>query len=109
QPSQGLLKFTQVVQIRNSSDRLYVGSLPVDETRNITVEMPLPIGAVVAEIIQGDQFLVDRSAFTITDTRPILPNEDHLIVVTYMMPYESDAVMDFPIKYRFNGELRVLV
>ncbi|MDX2078109.1 MAG: cytochrome c [bacterium] len=109
QPSQGLLRFTQVVQILNSSDRLYVGTVPVDDTRNITIEMPLPIGAVVTEIIQSDQFLVDNSAFKITDTRPILPNQDHLIVVTYMMPYENDAVMDFPVQNRFNGEIRVLV
>jgi mono/diheme cytochrome c family protein len=109
QPSQGLLQFTQVVQIRNTSDRLYVGNTPVVEGINATVVLPLPVGAAVVGLEQNEQFVVDQTTFTITDTRPILPNEDHLIIVTYLMPYEQDAVIEFPVEHRFVGQLRLLI
>lgn len=109
QPSQGLLQFIQVVQIRNNSDRLYVGHTPVVDDINATVVLPLPVGAAVVRLEQNEQFLVDQTTFTITDTRPIFPNEYHLIIVTYLMPYEQDAVIEFPVEHRFVGQLRLLI
>ncbi|PJF29709.1 MAG: hypothetical protein CUN52_06980 [Phototrophicales bacterium] len=119
QPTNGVLGFTQVMQIRNNSDKLHIGSIPIGDNRNATIEMTVPVGALITEAfvllnnellpMREGSFLVDNSTFNIRYTEPLFPNFDYLVVVNYLMPYEQDAVMEFPVWHRFDGEMRLLI
>lgn len=119
QPTEGVLGFTQVIQFRNQSDRMYIGNTQLEDGRRITLDLTVPVGALVTELLvmvgnqavgsSDDSFIVDTSMFSVRYTDPIYPGQDYLLVMNYFMPYEQDAVMEFPIGHRFIGELRILV
>jgi hypothetical protein len=118
QPTEGVLGFTQVIQFRNQSDRMYLGDTQLEDGRRVTLDLSVPVGALVTELLVmvGNQpvgssdasFIVDTSTFSVRYTDPIYPGQDYLFIMNYVMPYEQDAVMEFPIGHRFIGEMRIL-
>jgi len=119
QPTQGVLGFTQVMQFSNQSDRLYLGTNPLEDGRSITLDLTLPVGALVTDVMvllgqepvgaDDDSFIIDTSTFKLQYTEPIFPAQNYLLIINYVMPYEQDAVLEFPIGHRFIGEFRLLV
>lgn len=119
QPTQGVLGFTQVMQFSNQSDRLYLGTNPLEDGRSITLDLTLPVGALVTDVLvmlgeepvgaDDGSFIIDTSTFKLQYTEPIFPAQNYLLIINYVMPYEQDAVMEFPIGHRFIGEFRILV
>ncbi len=118
-PTQGVLGFTQVVQVRNQSNRLYIGGIPTVNDLTATFELTLPVGALVTETLvmlnneiapmRPSSFVVDNSTFKVQYTEAIFPDLDYLFVINYLMPYEQDAVMEFPVWHRFDGDMRLLI
>lgn len=118
-PTQGVLGFTQVVQVRNRSNRLYIGGIPTVNNLTATFELTLPVGALVMETLvmlnnevapmRQSSFVVDNSTFKVQYTEAIFPDLDYLFVINYVMPYEQDAVMEFPVWHRFDGDMRLLI
>ena len=118
-PTQGVLGFTQVVQVRNRSNRLYIGGIPTVNDLTATFELTLPVGALVMETLvmlnndvapmRQSSFVVDNSTFKVQYTEAIFPDLDYLFVINYVMPYEQDAVMEFPVWHRFEGDMRLLI
>lgn len=118
-PTQGVLGFTQVVQVRNQSNRLYIGGIPTVNNLTASFELTLPVGALVMETLvmlnnevapmRPSSFVVDNSAFKVQYTEAIFPDLDYLFVINYVMPYEQDAVMEFPVWHRFVGDMRLLI
>ncbi|MCL4254618.1 MAG: hypothetical protein KJ043_12680, partial [Anaerolineae bacterium] len=118
-PTQGVLGFTQVVQVRNQSNRLYIGGIPTVNNLTASFELTLPVGALVTETLvmlnnevapmRPSSFVVDNSTFKVQYTEAIFPDLDYLFVINYVMPYEQDAVMEFPVWHRFVGDMRLLI
>jgi len=78
--------------------------------RTPSVKIDLPIGAVVVPtFINAERYIIDEENFTITDTRAILPGQQHAVSLTYLVPYETGAVIDYPVNYPLDGAVIVLI
>jgi hypothetical protein len=105
----GMLKMTQMMRYRNTSDRLYVGERTLADGQQVVLDVSLPIGAAVVELESADRLLIDEDNFLLIDTRPVLPGNDHFIYVVYLLPYTDAAIIDFPADYDLDGPVHVLV
>lgn len=106
------LQVLEVVVFRNNSDRLYSQNTPVDAEGRIfgSVVLDLPPGAIIAGFGSApERYIVDETTFTVTDTQPVFPNDEHVLQVVYFLPFERAAIIEHPIRYALNGAVRLLV
>lgn len=105
------LEILQSVRIRNASDRMFVSTVPVDAEANVfaTVALTLPVGAAVVGFDNERRYINLAEETSVIDTLPVLPGEDHRLILTYVVPYTDGAVIDFPVLYPLQGPVRVLV
>ncbi|MFN8560163.1 MAG: hypothetical protein U0703_00650 [Anaerolineae bacterium] len=72
--------------------------------------MTLPPGAVVAGFPDNqDRYVVDQDNFTVYDTIPVLPGEEHIVQLIYLIPYNGDAIIEQPVNYTVDGPVRLLL
>ncbi len=105
-----IIQITQIMNFRNTSDLLYSQNDPIDDARFASVTIPLPAGAEVqgtANELQRYTRSEDGSA--LIDTRPVYPNEDHIIHITYTLPFEGSADFEIPLNYALNGSVQILL
>ena len=90
----GLL-ITQIITYRNGSDRLYTSGRGFDDGREASLLLQFPAGARVMSGDENGRFVLieDLEAVpdSLIDTLPVLPGDDHEIIVEYFLPY-VDAV-----------------
>lgn len=104
------IQVTQVLNLTNTSDRAFTSSETTDDGRPISVVISLPPGAVIASLGGGDsRYVVAQDRFALLDTAMVLPGEDHLINVVYLIPYGGGAIIEQPINYALSGPVRLLV
>ena len=108
------LRVVQLMRFRNNSDQLFVGAGILADGRAATLGISLPIGAVVVELENNsgfvfDDFVIDETNFTITDTHPVPPGDEYFIYATYLLPYRDAAIIEYPVTYPLAGPVRVLV
>jgi hypothetical protein len=104
------LEVRQVVRFRNSSDRLFTTTSATGDGRFASVLVTLPPGAQVVNFDNPARYIVSQQDFTVLDTTPVLPGNDHLVVVVYVLPYDgSPALIEQAMNYPFDGEARLLV
>jgi mono/diheme cytochrome c family protein len=104
------LEFLQVIRFRNNSDRLFTTTLNVGESGFASVVVQLPPGSVVLGLQGGeDRYVVLQEQSTIVDTLPVLPNEDHLMQLLYLVPYSRGAIIDQQVNYGLDGPVRILI
>lgn len=109
-PAPSVMQINQEVVFTNTSDRLFIGDEALPDGRTPSVTVDLPIGAVVVPtFINEDRYIIDEENFTITDTRAILPGQQHAVSLTYLVPYETGAVIDYPVNYPLDGAVIVLI
>ncbi len=103
------LEVAQVMTLTNTSDRAFSSSQTTEDGRNISVVISLPPGAIVAGLPDEQRYVVAAEQFAVLDTVPVLPGEDHLIQLVYLIPYENDAIIEQPLNYALNGAVRLLI
>jgi mono/diheme cytochrome c family protein len=104
------LEITQVFTLRNGSDRAYTTTQTTPDGRFVSLVMALPPGAVVVGFPDGEErYVVTQDQYSILDTLPILPGDEHVVAVVYIIPYSNGAIIDQPVNYAFSGPVRVLV
>jgi mono/diheme cytochrome c family protein len=104
------LQVAQVMIIKNSSDRLFTSNNQVRENQFASVVITLPPGAIVLGFPDNQQrYIVSEDQKTVIDTAPVLPNEDHVIQIIYLVPYETSAIIEQPINYALEGPVRLLI
>lgn len=109
-PRGTLLEVTYEVDYINNSDRLYVSGEEIEEGVNKSVEFALPVGAVVSQVVDQSRYVIDdEEAFTVTDTRSIVPGITNRLQMIYLLPYERGAVVEFPTNYDYNGTFLLLI
>jgi mono/diheme cytochrome c family protein len=103
----------QVVEktiFHNSSDRLYTTDRAFDATRKISVIVALPPGAVVTGFPGNpERFSVAQDNSLVVDSVPVMPGEDHEVQFSYFLPYKDGAVLEFPVYYNTQGDLRLWI
>ncbi|MBC7809607.1 MAG: hypothetical protein H7175_00575, partial [Burkholderiales bacterium] len=107
------LQVAQVINFRNTSDRLFTSSQPVPEGPYPSVHIVLPPGAVILGFPEGQsRYVTSSDQSTIIDSVPVVPGEDHVIQVVYLVPYADEAggaIIDQPFDYAVNGPIRLLL
>ncbi len=90
----GLL-ITQIITYRNGSDRLYTSGRGFDDGREASLLLQFPAGASAMSGDENGRFVLieDMEAIpnSLIDTLPVLPGDDHEIIVEYFLPF-VDAV-----------------
>ncbi|MBL8155165.1 MAG: carboxypeptidase regulatory-like domain-containing protein [Anaerolineae bacterium] len=104
------LEVRQVFRVRNSSDRIYTTSQDLGSLRFVSLVMSLPPGAQVISFDNAARYVVSQENFSIVDTAPVLPGDDNLVIVVYILPYTGQpALIEQPVNYAFDGQARVLI
>ncbi len=104
------MEVAQVFNIKNTSDRAYLTSNTTSDGRQISVVTTLPPGAVVVGFSNNQQrYVVDQANFTVLDTVPVVPGEDHTVQIVYLVPYKADAIIEQPMNYAVSGPVRLLL
>ncbi|MBE0690125.1 MAG: c-type cytochrome, partial [Anaerolineae bacterium] len=104
------LEITQVFTLRNKSDRAYTTSQATSHGRTLSVVISLPPGSVIWGFPDNaDRYVAIQEQFAVADTLPVLPGEDHVVAVVYIIPYENGAIIEQPLNYAFAGVARVLL
>lgn len=104
------LQMTQVILFENTSDRLYTTSQALEDGRFASVAVSLPPGGVVVGFgAEQDRYLFVAEDSLVVDTAPVLPGEEHLVQLTYFVPYQRGAVIEQPVNYVLDGAVRVLI
>lgn len=83
---------SEIVVVRNSSDRTYVGEKEVQAGIRETLHLPLPAGAMELQIVDGlieSRILPVQDGFV--DTMPIYPGDSQRIF-QYLIPTQGDAI-----------------
>ncbi len=109
QPSNNrFLEMVELVYFINTSDKLYVGENAIPGEPLETMQFNLPPGAVVT-LVDNSRYMVDQENFVVTDMFPIPPGVEQLFAISYLMPYDHGAIIEYPINQAFNGPMRLLI
>lgn len=104
------LEVRQVLRFNNTSDRLYTSSTDLGGGRFGSVLVALPPGAQVVSLDNQTRYIVSTRDFTVLDTAPILPGDEHVIILAYIIPYDGTAALiEQPLNYPFTGQAQLLV
>jgi mono/diheme cytochrome c family protein len=105
-----ILQITQIMNFRNTSDRFYSQNNPVDDARFGSVTIPLPPGAQVQGTANELQrYIRSEDGSALIDTRPVYPGEDHIVHLTYTLPFDGSADIEMPLNYSFDGSIQILL
>lgn len=103
------MEVQQTFVLRNGSDRAYTTSQETGDGRFLSVVVSLPPGAQVLGFDVPTRYIVDEARFAVADTLPVLPGRDHVLTLSYLLPYDAaGAVIEQPLHYRLDGDLRLL-
>ncbi|MEO8396696.1 MAG: cytochrome c, partial [Chloroflexota bacterium] len=102
------LQVAQVFNFTNTSDRAFTSSQKASNGDAISVAITLPPGAVVFPD-NSNRYVVDADKFTVFDTVPVLPKEQHLVQIVYLIQYDDDAIIEQPMNYALSGPVRLLM
>lgn len=103
------MEVQQTFIVHNTSDRAYTTSQAAGDNRFLGVVVSLPPGAQPLGFDSPARYVVDEARFAVADTLPVLPGRDHALTLSYLLPYDAaGAVIEQPLHYRFDGQLRLL-
>jgi len=104
------LEIVQVFSFRNTSDRAFSTSQIAENGRPISVVISLPPGAVITGFSDSEaRYVVLPEQFLLVDTAPVMPGEEHIVQVIYIVQYAQDAIIEQPMQYALNGPARLLI
>lgn len=108
-PVADVLEVHQEILFTNVSDRVYTTENEIRDGRFASVEIALPVGAVLAGLPSESRFVYNEETFTVTDTLGVLPGSDHRIELFYFVPYDNSAIIEYPVQYNLRGPVLTVV
>jgi mono/diheme cytochrome c family protein len=99
----------QLYQVLNTSDRLYTSLERGTDGQYSAVEIALPPGAVVLGFDDERAYTIADDGSRVYDMRPLLPNEQRLTVVSYLLEYTGAIEVEYPLYYALDGQVRFLL
>ncbi len=104
------LEVRQVLHFHNSSDRLFTTSKDLGDGRFGSVLISLPPGAQVVSLDNQTRYIVSPRDFSVLDTTAVLPGDEHVVIIAYIIPYDGKAALiEQPMNYPFEGQVRLVV
>ncbi len=82
---------------------------PEGQDIRISLLVSLPIGAVMLDAPEQNDFIPVPEQFALIDTRPVYPGE-HFVETSYFIPYEGQPqTIDIRLNNQFTGEVSFIV
>jgi hypothetical protein len=104
------LEVRQVFQFRNHSDRLFTSSSDLGNGKFASVAITLPPGSQIVSFDNPDRYVALQEQYSVVDTSPVFPGDDHQMVVVYLLPYDGQpALLEQAFAYPFEGQARLLI
>lgn len=103
------LEVLHVTRFRNDSDRAFTSNEPLDGGGYPSVLVSLPVGASVLGFDNQGRYFVLEEDFAYMDTAMVRPGAEHFTTVSYVLPYEDDAIIEYPVNYDMEGISRILI
>ncbi|MBK9125796.1 MAG: cytochrome c [Chloroflexi bacterium] len=105
----GTLEVLLVTQIENLSDKVYRQATFVQPNRYGVVPIQLPAGAVPIGL-DSQRYIWDQASSTVIDTLPVVPGTDHIIHVSYVMPFdEGGTTLTFNVDYPMTNQPELML
>ncbi len=104
----GNLNVLQIIYFQNNSDRLFTSTQSMEEGRFASLTIPLPPGAVVLGFDTQERYTILPEQYAVVDVLPVYPETDHSVEIVYLIPYEGAAIIEQPLGYALEGEVRLL-
>ncbi len=104
----GNLNVLQIIYFQNSSDRLFTSTQDVEEGRFASLHIPLPPGAVVLGFDTQERYIILPEQDAVVDIWPVDAETEHSVEIAYLIPYEGGAIIEQPLTYALDGEVRLL-
>lgn len=103
------LEFRQSLRFINSADRLFTSSGDLGGGRFPSLAISLPPGSQPVGYDDASRYVSSPQTFTVVDTAPVLPGDQHQVVIVYIQPYDGrSALIEQQVNYPFNGAVRLL-
>lgn len=107
------LRVTQRLRFNNASDRMYTTGRAIGDGREAVTLVQIPVGALITSGEANGRYIIvediEGTLDSIIDTYPILPGDQHEIILEYFVPYADGAIIDQPFNNILNGEISITI
>lgn len=104
------LQIQQAILYSNNSDRAFTSSTALGNGRFASVVLGLPPGAQIISYDDPNRYVFSEENYTVVDSSPVYPGQEHLIVVVYIVPYDArGSIIEQPVTYAVEGPVRLLI
>jgi len=107
------LRVTEIIRYNNSSDRMYTTGRDIGDGREAVLLVQFPVGALITSGDANGRYLVisdiENVPDSVVDTFPIVPGDQHEVVVEYFVPYEDGAILDQPFTNVIDADVTITV
>lgn len=104
-----VIQATYSVRFINTSDRLYTSLTAEPDGRYRSVYINLPPGAVVVGVLDEPRYIIAEDGSAVYETLPLQPGDERYMQVTYLLNYTDGAIIEYPVPFKVNGQVRVLI
>jgi len=105
-----ILQITAIINFRNNSDHLFSQNEMIAGSHFASIEIPVPPGAQIQGIANETQrYLLSEDGSTLMDMRPVYPGTDHIVHITYTLPFDGQTDIEIPLQYALSGSVQLLV
>ena len=101
------LRFTEVINFNNSSDRMYTTGKAIGDGREATLLVQVPVGSIITSGEANGRYINAQELDSIIDTYPVRPGDSHSVFIEYFVPYEDGAIIDQPFNNVIKGEVTI--
>lgn len=104
------LYIIEVIDMINQSDRAYIRDNVSTVTESVSVQFALPEGArLQLDHTDPNRILLSDDGLMVFDIAPVLPNSEHYVQYSYLLPIENALEITQPIDYQVTGPIAFFV
>ena len=104
----GALDNLLVVRFYNKSDRVYREPEPLSDGRYGAVGIYLPEGAVPVGL-DSSRYVWNNEAHRLLDTLAVIPETEHIMHVTYVVPLQDRIVYEYAVDYPVTNQPELML
>lgn len=105
------LYITQMIGLRNESDRIFTSGRRFDDGREAVLLAQFPQGARPMGGDEGGRYIrvenIEGLPDSLIDTRPVPPGEGHQVILEYFLPYEDGVEFRQEFNHAIDASLGV--
>lgn len=107
------LYISQILTYRNDSDRIYISGRGFDDGREASLLIQFPQGARLLSGDENGRYVVIEDVEglpdSVIDTLPLLPGEDHHLLLEFWLPFQEGARFNQKFNNQIDAEMMLTV